>query len=180
MNEAVVLLLLLTSVYAHDNEDCKIRFLSKPTTPSRLNFNLTAVTSSIFANSNSNFSDIARLTLSTHPEILGLILKSSNEQILALNVAKRLRIFPNKTTESEVFWTSGGNYTQGWTPAFKTCHFLKGNWFYGFVAAKSNFTAVLFLNLYLNQCDDNLEEIFGRTQKCDQDTTYVSNIFEFF
>ncbi|EFA03503.2 metabotropic glycine receptor isoform X1 [Tribolium castaneum] len=174
MNEAVVLLLFLTSVHAaNDNEDCKIRFLSKPTAPSRLNLNVTAVTSSIFANrASDNFSDIARLTLTTHPEILGLVLKSPNEQILALNVAQRLRIFSNKTVENEAFWTGLGNQTQGWTPAFRVCHFLKGSWFYGFVATKSNLTTALFLNLQLDQCDDNLEEIFGKRHKCDQETTY--------
>ncbi|XP_063902350.1 metabotropic glycine receptor isoform X3 [Zophobas morio] len=173
MNEAVVVLfLVLTAVYAgNNNEDCKIRFLSKPTAPSRLNLNVTAITTSFFHNLSSNFSDVAYRTLSAHSQIVGLIIKSPNERNLALNINNSLRIFPNKTLETNTFWKSFENGTQGWTPAFKDCRFLKGNWFYGFVTTRGNLSTELFLKLDLNQCDETLEEIFGGFQKCDYKTT---------
>jgi G protein-coupled receptor 158 len=175
MNEVVVLLLFLTSVYAgNNNEDCQIRFLSNSTTPSRLNFSVTGLVTSIFVNITTNSSEIARKTMSKHTEVLGLILTTPNERILALNVTRRLRIFPNKTVETKAFWESFENRSekQGWTPAFKDCYFLKGNWFYGFVAKKGNFSTALFLKIDLNQCDENLTEIFGNHQKCDQESTF--------
>lgn len=180
MNEAVVLLLFITSVNAGNNyEDCQTRFLSKPTTPSRLILNVSTLANSIISRLSHNSTLMARETLSQYPEIRGLILTSPKEQILAFNITRRLRIFPNRTTDTEMFWLSLENTKNGWSPAFKVCHFLKGDWFYGFVVRKGNSTVELFLDLNLNQCDEELVEIFQEPQKCDLDTTYVSSFINY-
>lgn len=156
-------------------EDCKVRFLSKPTTPSRLNFNVTSLADSVFTNQGNSL-DTARQILSTHSEIIGFISKTSNERILALNINGRLTIFPNKTEQTNMFWKSFENTTEGWTPAFKDCHFLKGNWFYNFVAKRGNVSTGFFVKLKLDQCEENLTEIFGKKHQCDEETTYVSSL----
>lgn len=186
MNGPFILLLLLSVVYAnnskhHKYEECKNRFLSSPTAPTRLNYNITHLAQHIneqIHNKVYNFSTISRHILQQHTNVLGIILINNSEQILALNVSGRLRIFPNRTSDTEIFWQAYNKnnieWGGGWGAPFKTCHFPQHTWFYCYFLRTDNLSVGLFLKLHVNQCDDQFEEIFNGKHLCQEPTTYVS------
>lgn len=167
------------SVLHHDI--CEPKVLSKPRAATNLNFDLSYQVSLILLklyDNSSKFPMIAKDLLTSKPQITGVFLSSETKNpILALNIKKRLKIFPNKTSETSIFWNAFTNATNGWNPPFRDCHLVPKTWFHLFVAKYSNISVGVLLPLKLNQCDNDLEEIFGGPDKCDPDTTYVSNIF---
>ncbi|XP_074029464.1 G-protein coupled receptor 158 smog isoform X1 [Leptinotarsa decemlineata] len=174
MKENLFILVLLISTNAENPQDdhCKSRFLSNPTVPTRLNLIPAQIAQSIQQNINQhhgNFSEISRQTLLQHNEILGVILTSKFQHALALNVSKRLKIFPNRTAETEKFWTSLEMDKSGWGRALKDCDFLH-SWVYVYVSKSPSSTVGLFLKIDLNQCDKELGEIFNGSHICHEET----------
>ncbi|CAH1133680.1 unnamed protein product [Ceutorhynchus assimilis] len=171
-------LLLLLATVNSKYEACKIRTLSNNVTPTRLNYNATKLVddtaTKLLKNSqNMNFSLASRKLLSMQPDIAGVILTRVDERILALKINSRLRIFPNRTAETDVFWKAF-NEADGWGKPFKDCIFLANSWFYVYKHPVRKLGIGLFITIDLNQCDRDLEEIFGGPDKCDDSQICVS------
>lgn len=164
------------SVIHHDV--CEPKILSKPRIATHLNFDLSYQVMIMMNKINENstkFPNIAKELLSTKPQIIGVFLSSETRvPILALNLKGRLKVFPNKTMETAVFWNSFSNATNGWNPPFRDCHLIPRTWFHLYMSKHSNASVGVLLPLKVNQCDNDLEEIFGGVDKCDPSTTYVS------
>lgn len=177
------LLLLLATVHSENltnHEDCKIRFLSNNVAPTRLSYNATKLVkdigSKLLRNSqNMNFSSASRQLLSMQPDISGVILTRADERFLALNINSRLKIFPNRTAETDGFWKSFDVTTEGWGKPFKDCSFFARSWFYVYTYRVSDLRIGLYVTLNLDRCDNSISEIFGERHRCD-DSQMVSNI----
>ncbi|CAH1183725.1 unnamed protein product [Phaedon cochleariae] len=180
MKENLILLLLLITARADNsvqNDRCQSRVLSHPTIPARLNQNITKLAETIDQrlSRSENFSSVARDLFLENGAMLGVAAMSpSNEYALALNVSKRLKIFPNRTVETEVFWTSLNMSRSGWGRAFKDCDYLR-TWVYCFVLKTSGRSVGVFVKIDVNQCDDRQREIFNGTHKCHRDTMECVN-----
>lgn len=74
-----------------------------------------------------------------------------------------------------MFWhTFGNSTTNGWNPPFKDCGYTPRSWYHMYVSKYSNASIGVFVPLKANPCDPDLEEIFGGSDKCDRETTFVS------
>lgn len=170
------------SLYAHNADSCETKILTEPRTAAGLNTDISYVINKIvidISQNNSNFTDISQQLLSAHPEIAGIILSSALRQpTLSLNIRERLKIFPNRTITTDVFWKVFDTSSNGWAPPFRDCYIFKETWFYAYVLKSSDVGLALFLPLQLDQCDFGLSDIFGGPNQCDDDTTYVSILFQ--
>lgn len=167
--------------FTYNNEICEPKILSKPRIATNLNFEISFEVHNIFkslANNHTNYSTISKEVLSGSPQIFGIFLASENKSpSLALNLRGRLKVFPNRTIETEIFWSAFGNATNGWNPPFRDCVLLPRTWYHLYVSKHSNASVGVFIPLKVNQCDPDLEEIFGGADKCDRETTYVSKFY---
>ncbi|XP_031342266.1 uncharacterized protein LOC116170179 [Photinus pyralis] len=185
---AALLFLLITASVSkialslHSGTNCETRTFPEPRIASDLSFDISFEVNKIVAEisrNNSNFSDISQQVLSLHPEITGIILSSSVRlPILSLNIRERLKIFPNRTIETDVFWRTFETTNNGWGAPFLDCNFLQGVWFYAYVLKSADVGLGLFVPIKLNQCDYELADIFGGPHQCDEDTTKVSIYFD--
>lgn len=187
MNEiyAVLLLFLATASptnFTRNNELCQIMFLANPNSANDLNFDYSFEVSNILSKIESNstkFSQISQELLSRRTEIVGVFLSSSsgNRPTLALNFKNRLKIFLNQTPETEPYWKSFQTAThRGWNPPFRDCFFVPKTWFHSYVIKTKEAGVAIFVPLKLNQCNNNLAEIFGGPHRCDTTTTNVSSL----
>lgn len=182
---AVLLFLVITASSASNftyfksyDVQCETKTLGEPRTATGLNFNISIEVNRLVSEislNNSNFTDISKKILSTHPEIAGIILASAiKAPILSLNVDGKLIHFLNRTKETEVFWKAFDVEHNGWALPFRDCNYLKRVWFYAYLFKNSEVGLQLFIKVKLNQCDFHLADIFGGTHRCDQETTEVS------
>ncbi|KAK4880411.1 hypothetical protein RN001_008557 [Aquatica leii] len=182
MTTAAALLFLIVIASAatatlslRNGPSCESKVLSEPRTATGLNFDISFEVNKIvveISRNNSNFSDISQQVLTLHPEISGVILSSSTRfPILSLNIRERLKIFPNRTAETDIYWRSFDGTQNGWAPPFKDCYFLPDKWFYAYILKSADIGLGLFMPLQLNQCDFGLSDIFGGPHRCDDDTT---------
>ncbi|XP_049822451.1 probable G-protein coupled receptor 158 isoform X2 [Aethina tumida] len=176
MNEAVTFLLLISlasgTVTEHDDDECTTRFLTNATAPSGLSRDLNETLDRIgdSLNAGRNLSATSWDLVSFNPRLEGVILGTHKYEILALNINKRLKIFPNRTTETESFWKSYKTGGKGWRRPFKDCHFFRRSWFYVYNFEIGDVNGSLFVKVVLNQCDVGLKEIFNGTHRCDEET----------
>lgn len=167
---SLVAVVRLTSV--RNVETCEIRHLSKPLIPP-INYS-TAINSILSLRNSTNFSVAVSEVFSKNIDIRGVILKSSFSA-LALNVRGEVKIYTNRTKETEGFWETYDLAAKEWTVPFKDCHVFRRTWFYAYVtktAADDGFG--FFVPIKLDQCNPQLEEIFGRKHQCNPETTTVS------
>ncbi|CAH1109091.1 unnamed protein product [Psylliodes chrysocephalus] len=177
MNETFIfLLLILLTAHAKNppshHEFCQSRVLSHPTIPTRLNIDVERLVEHVnkkLEEKLENFSLVSRDILQ-HSGILGVAFTSKGHHLLGLNVSKRLKIFPNRTTETEIFWNALNGTKSGWSRAFKDCDFLH-TWVYSYVTSSLESTVGIFVQIILNQCDEELAEIFNGTHNCHQEST---------
>ncbi|KAJ8921069.1 hypothetical protein NQ315_015865 [Exocentrus adspersus] len=175
MKEVFAFLLLLTSVLARNssqNASCYGRFLSDPISPTGLSYdapNLVKETS-LKITRNQSFPVVSRELLTGHRDVLGVILVTRRDSVLALNVSGRLKIFPNRTAETSIFWKAFNTTENGWGKAFKDCNFLHA-WLYSYIFKNADYGVGLFIEVELNQCDPHLREIYNGTDKCDKEST---------
>lgn len=108
--------------------------------------------------------------LNSDQELVGVILTS----VLALKTRKGPKLYRNVTKETESFWKAYHATPKYWGTPFRDCLSFPRAWFYTYVTKRDNEGVGFFLSLKLNQCDDNLTEIFGGSHHCDQETTFVS------
>ncbi|XP_050307291.1 probable G-protein coupled receptor 158 isoform X2 [Anthonomus grandis grandis] len=176
MKTTFILLFLLFAVADSKNQtrphdDCKIRILSNNVPATGLNYNVSKLIKEIgddlLKNPHGmNFSLTSRKLLASRADVFGVILRKTNDaSVLALNINSRLRIFPNRTAETDVFWRTFDS-TDGWGKPFKDCDYFSYSWFYVYAHRLSDLKIGLFIKLDLDQCDDRLKEIFGGGHKC--------------
>ncbi|XP_056630766.1 probable G-protein coupled receptor 158 isoform X1 [Diorhabda sublineata] len=156
--------------YPNNHDHCQSRILPNPTIPTRLNINLNYLLVDI----NKKFGKLNNITalsreILQNDKVLGVIFFSNAHNLLALNVSKRLKIFYNRTAETETFRESLNVTKNGWGKAFKDCDFLK-TWVYPFTFTTFNTTIGLFIQVDLNQCDDGLADIFNGSHNCNRET----------
>lgn len=180
MKEALISLLFLISVQAKNfsqNEQCHNTVLTHPTIPTRLKMNISDLADNVISDVSKNYTFlvISRNILLETSDILGVAVMSKLERNLALNVTNRLRIFPNKTTETAKFWSIFNSTKIGWNVAIKDCDFLR-SWVYSFIKSKSDVSVGIFVKIELNQCDRTLADIFNGSHRCDEETTEVSEL----
>ncbi|KAK9888465.1 hypothetical protein WA026_000713, partial [Henosepilachna vigintioctopunctata] len=183
MNEAFLLLLLLsTPVYPTiiRNDTCQIKFLSRQAPSSGLTFNASQATYEIYHkvvnNKSFNFANISREILAQRRDVVGVVITRNNNYGLGLNISGRLKVFPNRTTETEVFWKSFGQSETGWTPLFMDCYFFRNQWFYGYMLKTSDISIGLFIKVYLNPCDESLLGIIPK-HRCNNETTTCEPVY---
>ncbi|KAF2894358.1 hypothetical protein ILUMI_11814 [Ignelater luminosus] len=188
MTAAAFLLFLIVTASAANNSislisngaPCETKTLSEPRAATGLNFDISFEINNLVlevSRNNTNFSDISQQLLSTHPQIVGVILSSTIRlPTLSLNVRGRLKVFPNRTAETDVFWKTFDAPHNGWAPPFRDCNFLQGIWFYAYILKSADIGLGLFIPVKLNQCDFGLSDIFGGPHQCDDETTDVSNL----
>lgn len=179
MKQVFAFLLLLTSVPAENplqNARCQSRFLSSTASPTGLTYNVSGLAKGTVHRfgQNHNISTISRELLSEHRDILGVILVTKQDSALALNISGRLKVFPNRTAETDIFWRSFNLTEDGWGRPFKDCDFLRA-WMYSYFVKRSDHGVGLFVEIDLNQCDGALGEIYNGTHRCDPETTEVSS-----
>ncbi|XP_072377192.1 metabotropic glycine receptor isoform X1 [Diabrotica undecimpunctata] len=173
MNENLILFLLLLGTTGAANfnhyDNCQSKILSDPTIPTRLTIDVEEIVEDVHNNleKNDNFSNLSREILKKNG-VLGVLFISKTNHALALNVSKRLKIFPNRTSETEYFWNAL-NGTSGWGKAFKDCDFLQ-SWVYSYTSRTHNHSVGLFIEIELNQCHEELEEIFNGSHNCHRDS----------
>ncbi|CAH0557756.1 unnamed protein product [Brassicogethes aeneus] len=172
MNEALAFLFFLTTVSLTKSEnDCAARFLSYPVAPTRLSYNSSFSYIHQNVHGTEQWQNITREIFARNPDIEGLILSTETKAILALNIKERLKIFPNKTSETEMFWDSHKAADLGWNKPFKDCNFYRNQWFYVYSFKTAPFRVSLFIKIRLNQCDKAQEEIFNGTHRCDEESS---------
>ena len=189
MNAAPVLLLLFASTWAlknsssNNDDDCKSETMPQSVSPTWLNSSVSHYVNEILAmaaDSALNFSHIAQKVLSKRSDIFGVFLTSATKMpMLALNLQGKMNVFPNKTSETEVFWEAYHSATlNGWTPPFRDCSFLYKTWLHLYVIKTSRVGVGLFLPMKMDHCDDDLVKFTGGAHKCDRETTIVSIHFQ--
>lgn len=165
----VLLWLYLSTALSNHHEPCTPRTLSTAIPPSRPNFNASLLAQNLeeAIRRSSNFTQAARHILSNQWDIAGAILATPSEHVLALNLNSRLRLFFNRTPETQAFWTGFEATSKGWGAPFKDCHFFAGSWFHVFANEGSGGAKVgLFAPVALDECDGGVAEIFGGPHKC--------------
>ncbi|XP_018576107.1 probable G-protein coupled receptor 158 isoform X2 [Anoplophora glabripennis] len=175
MKQVFAFLLLLTSVLAENpsqNAHCQSRFLSNTVSPARLTTDVSSLARGIASKigQNHNISTISRELLSDHRDVLAVILVTKQDSALALNISGRLKIFPNRTVETDIFWRSFNLTDNGWGRPFKDCNFLR-TWLYSYFFKSAGYGVGLLIGIDLNQCDRTLSEIYNGTHRCDLETT---------
>ncbi|XP_044752083.1 probable G-protein coupled receptor 158 isoform X2 [Coccinella septempunctata] len=177
MNEALLFLLLLLNpafTTSTRNDTCQIKFVSRQTPSSGLTFDASQVTYEIYHKVVNNnlfkFANISRDIITRRKEVVGVIITKTKEYNLALNISGRLKVFPNRTSETEGFWRSFSESKTGWTPLFMDCYFFRSQWFYGYVLKTSDISIGLFVRVILNPCDESLEGILPK-HRCHNEST---------
>ncbi|CAH1138703.1 unnamed protein product [Phyllotreta striolata] len=181
MNESLLIFLLLILSTAHAEKSshhdfCQARFLSRPTVPTGLIVDVETLMENVYKRMESmegelleKFSELSRDVLQRRG-VLGILYASKGRRLLGLNVTKRLKIFPNRTVETDVFWDSLNGTKTGWGRAFKDCNFLRA-WVYSYAWRTVDSTLGIFLEVDLDQCNGALAEIFNGTHNCHQPST---------
>ncbi|XP_022900982.2 metabotropic glycine receptor isoform X2 [Onthophagus taurus] len=191
MNAAAPLFLFFTGVLASNNtfilhqnhEQCTTKTLSEPRAPITLDIEVSLVVNNIIGQMETgNYSFISQSVLSTYSDVIGLILSSSSNKypILVLNIRGRMKMFPNRTSETSTFWKSYDTaLSNGWTPPFRDCNFLYRMWLHAYVMKTNEIGIAIFIPMKINQCDDQVGGYLGWTHQCDRQTTICEPQFEY-
>lgn len=170
----------LSTVLAADTHDanCTYERLPEALPAPRLTHNVSDVAADLVSRSKKNQTlvVITRLVLSRSSDILGVLIFGRYETGLALNVSGRMKVFLNRTAETDAFWKAQNLTDGGWGKPFKECSLL-GVWLYHYFykSEDGSYRVHLFVRIDLNQCDDSLSAIYNGSHRCDRSTMQVSS-----
>ncbi|XP_076270300.1 G-protein coupled receptor 158 smog isoform X4 [Rhynchophorus ferrugineus] len=180
-----IFFLVIASVASQNltqNEECKVRVIANSVAATRLETEIEHLAVRVSdhlvddaSTKEGNLSTLLRDVFTEQSRVVGILIDRAKERTLALNINSRLKIFKNKTAETDWFWASFERTSERWGRPFNDCKFFATKWFHVFVKRAENIKVALFVELDLDQCNTDISEIFNGSHKCDNTQVCASD-----